>query len=241
MLSLAPVRPPIKPSLSPQAGLKAQTRPASRLKERLVALFFIATTISAGYVAWSESLTITDLRAQLAKKAALTAARPAPRAVGSLPPAPPVPDDQPAGPAALVSLMNNPQVQQFVDARIGQMVDNAYADLFQQLNLSQTDADNLRTLLLQRSTAWRDVMNTAAAQGLDPAADRDQLRQMMTDAQGQVDNSIHTLLGDANYQTYQTYNAGVQQNMRGMLGGGGFGGGFGGGGFGGGAGAGAGN
>jgi hypothetical protein len=146
-----------------------------------------------------------------------------------------VQDDQPAGPAALVSLMNNPQVQQFVDARIGQMVDNAYADLFQQLNLSQTDADNLRTLLLQRSTEWRDVMNTAATQGLDPAADRDQLRQMMTDAQGQVDNSIHTLLGDANYQTYQTYNTGVQQNMRGLLGGG-FGAGFGGG-----AGAGAGN
>lgn len=133
--------------------------------------------------------------------------------------------------------MNNPQVQQFVDARIAQMVDNSYADLFDQLNLNQADADSLRGLLVQRATAWRDVMNNPAAQALDPATDRDQLRQLMTDAQSQVDNSIHSLLGDANYQTFQTYNAQVQQNMGAAFGGGG---GFGAG-FGRGAGAGAGN
>ncbi len=216
----------MKSSPSPLAGSRSPTRPASHLKVRLVALFFFATTISAGYFAWTESLTITDLKTQLAKKTAVATTRVA-RPAG--PPAPSVPEDQPAGPAALVSLMNNPQVQQFVDARIGQMVDNSYADLFQQLNLSPADADSLRSLLVQRATAWRDVMSAAATQGLDPATDRDQFRQMMTDSQGQVDNSIHSLLGDTNFQTYQTYNAGVQQNLRGAFGGaGGLGGGFGG-------------
>jgi hypothetical protein len=227
----------MKTSSAPPASRKAPARPASNLKARLLACFFFATTVSVGYVAWSESRQIADLQAQLARRAAVVATRTAPRPGPTRPePAPPADDQaQAGGPAAFASLMNNPQVQQFVDARIGQMVDNSYADLFQQLNLNPADADSLHNLLMQRATAWRDVMTTAANQGLDAATDRDQLRQMMTDAQSQVDNNIHGLLGDANYQTYQTYNAGIQQNLRAA-----FGGGLGGG-FGAGAGAGAGN
>ena len=195
-----------------------------------MALFFLATTVTSGYVAWNESRQIADLQAQLAKRQTTAAARPGLHPIPNAPAGPDPVDPQAGGPAAFASLLNNPQVQQFVDARIGQMVDNSYADLFQQLNLSQADADNLRGLLVQRATAWREVMTNAANQGLDPATDRDQMRQMMTDAQGQVDNNIHQLLGDANFQTFQTYNAGVQQNMRaafGVGGGGGFGGGAG--------------
>jgi hypothetical protein len=211
-----------------------KTRPAPPLKERLLALFFFATTITASYIAWDEHTQIAGLNTQIAESVATRVASAAPRPTLTPPEPgadnPPPPDEPPPpnGPAAFAALMNNPQMQQFVDARIGQMVDTNYADLFQQLNLSQTDSDNLRGLLVQRASVWRDVLNTATAQGLDPATDRDQFRQMMTEAQGQVDTSIHTLLGDMNFETYQTYNATVQQNFRAN-----FGGGFGGGGFGG--------
>jgi len=221
---------PPPPSSSAHNPTKSPPPPAK--KGALLTFSLLVLVLAGGGISWWEHTQIVNLQQQL--EVAQSALDKATRTVAEdsvrMPQAPPISQpEEPAAPdpadarargmAAFGSLLNNPQVQQLADGMARSAVANAYAGLFQQLNLNQEQSDALSSLLAQRALVGGDVLRNAMAQGLDPAANAAQLRQQVSQAQGQVDQSIHTMLGDSGYQQYQAYNSNLSQNQRGAFGG----------------------
>ncbi len=105
----------------------------------------------------------------------------------------------------LVTLMQDPA---FASAMITQQkgaLDQRYADLFRRLNLTPAQVDEFKALLVERQTAAADVMAAAREQGLDGREARDELRKLVQETQAQTDERIRSLLGEAAYTEYKTY------------------------------------
>ncbi|MEO6994373.1 MAG: hypothetical protein ABI273_12135, partial [Lacunisphaera sp.] len=79
--------------------------------------------------------------------------------------------------------------------------------LFKQLQLSPADLEKFKSLLVEKQSAVMDVMAAARTEGLSGRDDRDQIKQLVQDAQNEVDDTIKSTLGDAAYAQYQTYEA----------------------------------
>ncbi len=192
---------------------------ASSSKNYALLILVLAVAASSG-IAWKEYLANGDLTkkvADLENQAAMARTAPAPTdsfapSDGELTANQPDPAAaRQRGMAALGAVFSNPQFQQFANGMAQTAVNSAYAGLYQQLNLNQEQSDALSGLLAQRALAGGDVLRNAIAQGMDPVANADQLRQQVNQAQSQVDQSIHTMLGDAGFQQYQDFTA----NLRG--------------------------
>ena len=76
-------------------------------------------------------------------------------------------------------------------------LDSRYGPLFKQLNLPPEKLTALKALLVERESAAREVFSTAASQGMNPRENRDQLRQLTSTLQAEVDANIKTTLGDS--------------------------------------------
>ena len=76
-------------------------------------------------------------------------------------------------------------------------LDSRYGPLFKQLNLPPEKLTALKALLVERESAAREVFSTAASQGMNPRENRDQLRQLTSTRQAEVDANIKTTLGDS--------------------------------------------
>ncbi|HET7538092.1 MAG TPA: hypothetical protein VFJ90_16645 [Candidatus Didemnitutus sp.] len=99
----------------------------------------------------------------------------------------------------------SPQAQQFMAMQQKAALDGRYASLFRKLNLSPTDLEKLKSLLVERQTAAMDVMMAARNQGVDVRTSGTEIAQLVRDAQAEVDGSIQDLLGTTGYQQYQDY------------------------------------
>ncbi len=197
-----------------------------RFKNYLIILLAFATA-TAGALAWRQNQQLKTLQAELlatnskpVRKAVVakssagatpdkTAAKPADDAAAA------GPDDATAAPARqqrnnrpnLTALMANPEFAKAWSIEQRAQLDNRYAGLFKQLNLSPTQLDALKNLLVDRQSSAMDVMATAREQGLDPRTDREAINKLITSAQSDVDQSIKATLGDTAYQQYQNYSA----------------------------------
>lgn len=109
------------------------------------------------------------------------------------------------GPGLTRELANNPQVQALRAVQQKAQLDQRYASLFRQLNLSPEKLSQFQALLAERQATSMDVMAAAREQGIDPRRNPDQFRQLMAAAQSTVDQGIKSLLGDTNYAEYQAY------------------------------------
>ena len=200
----------------------------SKVKNYLIVLLALAT-VSASLIAWTQSRRLTALEADLLKaSAAATAVKPksAPvaaefsgkPATAAVTPAegdPAAPADEAAGQnrqrnnnrANFAALMANPEFAKAMSIQQRAALDARYADLFKQLKLSPAQLEKFKDLLIERQTARMDVMATAREQGLDPRANRDELKKMTDEAQAEVDAAIKTSLGESVYNQYQTYDA----------------------------------
>ncbi len=228
----------MKPVSSPLSAPSSSARvpqkhpPAPVKRGSLFTWLFLALALGAGGLAWWEHGQNDDLKKQLAETqdsmaAAAKSPAPAPAFVQESMPARPLPgaDELPApnadearqrGAAAIGALLNNPQIQQFASNMTQTIVTNAYAGLVQQLNLSPEQATAFNDLVAQRALVGQEALRTALAQGVDVAANADQLRQQVSQAQAQVDRNIHSLLGDGAFQQYQDYTRNnVPQQLRG--------------------------
>ncbi|MFH1499959.1 MAG: hypothetical protein ABII82_19280 [Verrucomicrobiota bacterium] len=94
-------------------------------------------------------------------------------------------------------------------------LDGRYAELFKQLNLAPAQLARLQDLLTERQNVWRDVMISARESGLNPRENRDQLREMASQLQAEVDATIKAELGDSTYAAYQQYDS--TQNQRNVV------------------------
>jgi hypothetical protein len=99
---------------------------------------------------------------------------------------------------------------EFAEAwRLQQMsnLDNRFAALFKQLNLSPTELARFKQLLIERQSSVMDVMAAARAEGINGRENREELRKLMQETQAEIDQSINALLGPQRYNQYQDYTA----------------------------------
>ena len=103
------------------------------------------------------------------------------------------------------NLMNNPDVQKLMSIQQRAALDSRYATLFRQLHLSPENLEKFKNLLVEKQTAVVDAMTVARQQGLSGPDNREALKQVIANAQAEVDNNIRSSLGDSAYTQYQSY------------------------------------
>jgi hypothetical protein len=117
----------------------------------------------------------------------------------------PVRGDGPGGFGRMRAMMESPQAQQFMAMQQKAALDGRYGALFRKLNLSPSDLEKLKNLLVERQTAALDVMTAARNQGVDLRSSSQEISQLVREAQAEVDQSIRSTIGDTGYQAYQDY------------------------------------
>ncbi len=105
----------------------------------------------------------------------------------------------------MAALANNPDFQRLAGIQLKAQVDRTYGPLFKSLNLSPQQLQQFQSLLAEKQQALGDVLAAARAQGVTPQSDPAAFRQLVMQAQNQVDTSIQQTLGDAGFQQYQQY------------------------------------
>ena len=108
--------------------------------------------------------------------------------------------------AQMAELMKDPEFAAAMKVEQEARIEQRYGALFKQLNLPANQLASLKTFLAERENANREVWASAAAQGLNPRENRDQLRQLAADLQAEVDNNIKTTLGESVLNAISTYN-----------------------------------
>lgn len=120
--------------------------------------------------------------------------------------------------AEFMAVMDKPEVQRLLALQQKGALDGRYAALFRGLNLTPDQLDKFKNLLVEKQTSIMDVLAAARAQGINPRSDPAAFRQMMSDAQGEIDGSIKTLLGEVGFSQYQNYEKTLpQRNTIGQL------------------------
>lgn len=109
------------------------------------------------------------------------------------------------GRARFMAMMDNPEIQKLMGIQQKAALDAHYAGLFRSLNLSPADLEKFKNLLVEKQTSVLDARNAARAQGLTGPENRDALRQVIANAQTEVDNTIRSALGEATFAQYQSF------------------------------------
>lgn len=104
-----------------------------------------------------------------------------------------------------MALMEKPEMQRLVTLERKGALDARFAPLFKNLNLTPEQLDKFKNLLVEKQTSMMDVAAAAREQGINPRTDPAAFRQMVNDAQNEIDASIKATLGDAAYSQYQSY------------------------------------
>lgn len=104
-----------------------------------------------------------------------------------------------------MALMDKPEMQRLVALERKGALDARFAPLFKNLNLTPEQLDKFKNLLVEKQTSMMDVLAAAREQGVNPRTDPAAFRQMVTDAQNEIDASIKSTLGDAAYAQYQGF------------------------------------
>jgi hypothetical protein len=202
-----------------------------KAKNHLLAVLAASTALS-GFIAWKQTARLSALENDLLKASAIpvstkppaappaiadTAAEPPAKTLAAAPtvepPSPPPEESAPStrprngGSPDFTALMANPEFAKAVNLQQRSALDARYADLFKQLNLPPAALDKLKDLLVERQAARTDVLASARAQGLSPRENREELLQMVADAQAEVDANIKASLGEGVFLQYQNYEA----------------------------------
>lgn len=145
------------------------------------------------------------LELQLAAQQRAPAADPATTVAPEAPP-------RDAGPTTVQrSPLDSPQGQAMRTTQLKSMLDSRYGALFKQMNLPPAQLDKFKALLAERQATLMDVMMAARDQGINPRENPEALRPLLADAQRGVDDSLRTLLGDAAFAEYQSFEQAAPQ------------------------------
>lgn len=113
--------------------------------------------------------------------------------------------------AQMAEFLKDPEVAAAMKIEQEARLEQRYGALFKQLNLPADKLAELKTMLSERDNAMRDVMATAASQGLNPRDNRDELRKLTSEMQAEVDNNIKSTFGDSVVSALSTYNTTAPQ------------------------------
>ena len=103
--------------------------------------------------------------------------------------------------------MANPEFAKAMSLQQHAALDNRYAALFKQLDLSPAELERFKNLLVERQNSRMDVINAARENGLNPRENRDEINKLVSEAQAEVDANIKAALGEARFNQYQNYDA----------------------------------
>lgn len=202
---------------------------STRAKNYLIIVLAAATSVS-GFIAWNQNQHLTALREELLKAsqsattvkpkvASVTASSTDPVAAPFRPAAsaePSAPEEEPGATrqrgtnnnrANFAALMANPEFAKAMSLQQHAALDNRYAALFKQLNLSPAELERFKNLLVERQNSRMDVINAARENGLNPRENRDEINKLVSEAQAEVDANIKAALGEARFNQYQNYDA----------------------------------
>lgn len=158
----------------------------------------------------SPSQALSDSKPVATPKVAGTTDAPPPSAADANGPTPATPG-QGRGQwgARMAELMKDPEFVSAIKIEQESRIENRYGALFKQLNLPADKIAALKSLLVERENARRDVMASAVAQKLDPRDPdtRTQLRELTNQLEAEVDTNIKTAIGDTAYSQLETYKA----------------------------------
>jgi hypothetical protein len=107
----------------------------------------------------------------------------------------------------MAELMNDPEFASAMKIEQEARIEQRYGALFKQLNLSPDQIATLKALLVDRENANREVMAISREQGLNPRANRDELRQLTAEFQAEVDANIKATLGEKVLNELVAYNS----------------------------------
>ena len=190
-----------------------------RIKNYLIILLAFAT-VTAGSIAWQQHQQLKSLRDDLLTQRAVTGRKfTSPKPSSTIATATKSADKENPSPAdadtsakpsrsnrpSFSSLMNNPEVVKAWNLRERAQLDERFAALFKQLNLSPAQLDSFKNLLVERQTVAMDIYATARDKGLDPNTNRDEIKKLVADSRTEVDQNIKAALGETGYQQYQNY------------------------------------
>jgi hypothetical protein len=197
----------------------------------LVALLILLTGASA-VVAWREHLELVALRAAApdpdervrlqkaawdAQKRAnqLAAELAAARATGGSPAGGSEDQTRALGEYAsqLIARIDDPEVRRLMEIVQKGQIDRRFASLFRTLKLTGDQLAQFQHLLVERQETGTDVLIAASQQGINPMQDPQQFRQMVQQAQSDIDDKIKTTLGPDGYAQFQNFQQ--TQNQRG--------------------------
>jgi hypothetical protein len=155
---------------------------------------------------WQKRVWAAQKRAQNLENQ-LAAARPGGSAAGATAPSA---RGQPPGAAGnmmagFASLMNRPEAVRLMAMREKAMLNARYGALFKKLALSPEKLAQFQSLLADRQSIPMDVMTAAIQQGIDPMQNPQEFRQLVQNAQADIEEKIKAALDPASYAQYQNY------------------------------------
>ena len=106
---------------------------------------------------------------------------------------------------AMRGLLNKPEVLAMLGVQQKAAIDARYAPLFKNLNLSADQVEKLKSLLAERTTTMLDVLSVARDQGVDPRDNPAGFRQLVANAQNEINQSIRGVIGDQGFAQLSTF------------------------------------
>ena len=103
------------------------------------------------------------------------------------------------------SLMNRPEAVRLMAMQEKAMLNARYAALFKKLALSPEKLAQFQSLLADKLSVPMDVMTAAIQQGIDPMQNPPEFRQLVQNAQADIEEKIKAALDPASYAQYQNY------------------------------------
>lgn len=126
--------------------------------------------------------------------------------------------DMRGGAGRMLALLDNPEAQRLLALQQRGALDQRYAALFKQLNLSPAQLEQLKTLMVEKRTAIGDVVGAARSEGLTGRENRDEIQKLIQQAQGEVDGQIRSLIGENKFSQLQAFEqTQPQRNVVGQL------------------------
>lgn len=106
---------------------------------------------------------------------------------------------------AMLGLLTQPDVPAKIALVQKSIVESRYAALFKNLNLSAAQVEKLKALLAERTLSLQDVLTVARDQGIDPRDNPAALRQLVMNAQNEINASLKSLLGEQGFAQLSVY------------------------------------
>ncbi len=113
------------------------------------------------------------------------------------------------GMQGMMAMFKNPEMRKMIESQqkmvMGPMIAKQYSDLFKQLNLTPDQTDALKAILQNKMMASAG-MGISMMDGSMDEAQRSSLAEQQKTQNQDFDNQMKQLLGDDNFQAYETYN-----------------------------------